>query len=114
MKNISEFQIIGNIGSIEVTDKVAHLDIAANYGRKVQGEWQDDTHWNRVTVFGKALKRVAKMGKGDMVHVRGRVRQNRYERSGETVYTVDLIVAEISVLAKSGKPADDRPDNGED
>src|SRR3546814_8885959 len=67
---ISEFHIIGRIGKAAIMDKVAFLDIASNYRRKVDDEWVDDTHWNRVTFFGKHIARVAKMSVGDLVHVR--------------------------------------------
>lgn len=113
MQNISEFRIIGRIGSADIKEKVAFLDIAANYGRKVGDEWEDDTHWNRVTLFGKNIARAEKMGKGDLVHAMGRVRQTRYERDGQTVYGTDLIVDRIAVVAKNGKPAEhDRDDEG--
>lgn len=114
MQNISEFRIIGRIGSAEIKEKVAFLDVAANYGRKVGNDWEDDTHWNRVTCFGKNVARAAKMGKGDLVHITGRVRQSRYEREGQTVYGVDLIVDRIAVIAKNGKPADQDRDDTDD
>src|SRR3546814_10290026 len=41
---ISEFHIIGRIGKAAIMDKVAFLDIASNYRRKVDDEWVDDTH----------------------------------------------------------------------
>jgi single-strand DNA-binding protein len=111
MRNISEFRIIGRVGRTEVLDKVAYINVAANYGRKVDGEWQDDTHWNRVTVFGKAIERVQKMNSGDLVHISGRVRQTKYDRQGETVYGVDLIADAFAILANNGKPADDDGDD---
>ena len=114
MKDIAEFRITGRIGKSSIMDKVAFLDIASNYRRKVNDEWEDDTHWNRVTLFGKHIARAAKMGKGDLVHVTGRVRQSRYEQNGETVYGVDLIAARIGVIVKNGKPADRDDDEGED
>lgn len=107
MRNISEFRIIGRVGRTEVLDKVAFINVAANYGRKVNGEWQDDTHWNRVTVFGKAIERVEKLSAGDLVHISGRVRQTKYDRQGETIYGVDLIADAFATLAHHGKPADD-------
>lgn len=106
----AEFYITGRIGSIEIKDKVAYMDVAAYYGRKVGDGWEDDTHWNRVTLFGKHIARAAKMAVGDLVHVRGRVRQTRYERGGSTVYGVDLRADRLGVLASSGKPANDLPD----
>jgi single-strand DNA-binding protein len=110
MQNIAEFRIIGRIGSTEIKEKVATLDVAANYGRKVGNDWEDDTHWNRVTCFGKNIERAAKMAKGDLVHVSGRVRQSRYDRDSQTVYSVDLIVDRMAVIAKNGRPAGDDRD----
>src|SRR3546814_3843437 len=81
-------------------DKVAFLDIASNYRRKVDDEWVDDTHWNRVTFFGKLIARVAKMSVGELVHVTGRFRQSRYERNGEVVYGTDVIAERVGAFPK--------------
>src|SRR3546814_20019243 len=101
---ISEFHIIGRIGKAAIMDKVAFLDIASNYRRKVDDEWVDDTHWNRVTFFGKHIARVAKMSVGDLVHVTGRFRQSRYERNGEVVYGTDVIAERVGAFPKGGTP----------
>src|SRR3546814_18996296 len=79
---ISEFHIIGRIGKAAIMDKVAFLDIASNYRRKVDDEWVDDTHWNRVTFFGKLIARVAKMSVVELVHVMGRLPQTASEHTG--------------------------------
>lgn len=108
MKNISEFRVIGRVGRIEILNKVAYLNVAANYGRKVDGEWCDDTHWNRVTLFGQCIERAQKMETGDLIHVTGRVRQTKYDRGGEAVYGVDLICDGLAVLASRSGSTDDR------
>src|SRR3546814_3391662 len=90
MQNIAEFRIIGRVGSVDTTDKVTHVSVAANYNRKDGDEWKTDTHWNRVTFFRQLAERAADLGKGDLVHITGRVRQNSYESNGETRYSVDL------------------------
>lgn len=113
MKNIAEFRIIGRIGKIEAREKVTFVDVAANYGRKVDGQWQDDTHWNHLTCFGKTAQRVAGMSKGDLVHATGRVRQSNFEKDGQRVYGVELIIDRIAVIAKNGQPASDTPDTEE-
>ena len=47
------------------------------------------------------------IGKGDLVHARGRVRQNTYERDdGERVFTVDLICNDFSRLAQAADNRD--------
>lgn len=106
MQNIAEFRLIGRVGKITSKDKVTFVEIASNYGRKVGDNWEDDTHWNRVTLFGKLHERAAKLGTGDMVHIAGRVRQTRFEKNGETVYSVDMIADAMGTLVKKDHPAD--------
>lgn len=108
MKNIAEFRIIGRIGKVEIKGRVAFVEVAANYGRKIDTGWEDDTHWNRL--FGKNIERAQKLGKGDLAHFAGRVRQSRYERGGTTHYGVDLIAERFAVIAANGKPADEGHD----
>jgi single-strand DNA-binding protein len=108
-RNISEFRIIGQVGSVDAKEKVAYVNVAANYNRQVDGAWETDTHWNRVTCFGRSMEAAQKAEKGDMVHVTGRVRQTSYEREGATIYGVDLVAESFSVLhrAADGNSAED-------
>ncbi|ATQ70891.1 hypothetical protein CQW49_22530 (plasmid) [Methylosinus trichosporium OB3b] len=60
-------------------------------------------------VFSTATARYIEkyIGKGDLVHARGRVRQNSYERDdGERVFTVDLICNDFSRLARAADNRD--------
>ena len=108
MQNIAEFQIIGRIGKIDAAKDVTHISVAANYARRDGDEWKTDTHWNRVTLFGKVRDRLAKADTGDLVRVTGRVRQSSYEAEGATRYGVDMIADGFAVLAKAnGKPTDE-------
>jgi single-strand DNA-binding protein len=108
MQNIAEFHIIGRIGKIDAAKDVTHISVAANYNRRDGDEWKTDTHWNRVTLFGKVRDRLAKADTGDLVRVTGRVRQSNYEAEGQTRYTVDLLADGFAILAKAnGKPTDE-------
>lgn len=103
-QNIAEFRIIGRISSIDVRQKVTYVDVAANYNRRQGDEWVQDTHWNKVTCFGRAKESADKAGKGDLVHITGRVRQQNYEtESGERKFTSDLIADSFSVLTRANK-----------
>ena len=52
MINFAKFEIIGRIGEIDARPKVTLLSVCANYRRKGDDdEWQEDSHWNRVSVF---------------------------------------------------------------
>lgn len=101
-RNVAEFHIIGQVANVDDRDKVVFVNVAANYNRQVDGEWTEDTHWNRVTCFGKQIDRARESGKGDMVRITGRVRQTQFEREGEVVYGVDLIADSYSILNRAG------------
>jgi single-stranded DNA-binding protein len=105
MKSIAEFQLIGRVGVVKKVGSTTHVTIASNYSYKDEGgEWRDDPHWNEIVVFSATTTRYIEkyIGKGDLVHARGRVRQNSYERDdGERVFTVDLIGNDFSRLAQA-------------
>ena len=89
MRNIAEFTLIGRVGTIKQVGKTLRVSICANYPFKDdKGQWKDDAHWNEVTIFTKAIQSYVNdhVSKGDLVHVRGRLRQNSFEReaSGST------------------------------
>ena len=114
MQNIAEFRIIGRIGKINTMEKVTYLDIASNYARKEGDGWKDDTHWNRVTLFGRTKERADKLSTGDLVHITGRIRQSRYERDGETHYGTDIIADRMGVLLRKGDTIEQDPIEDDD
>src|SRR3546814_5480727 len=65
-RNVAEFHIIGQIGSIHPYEKVTYVKVAANYNRKVDDEWKEYTRWNSVTCFGREAELAQKAGIGDM------------------------------------------------
>ena len=77
MKNIAEFQIIGNIGRIQEVGKALKVSIASNYpSQNETGEWEQNTHWNTITLFKDLAAKVKKYAKGDLIFARGRIRQS--------------------------------------
>ena len=108
MRNIAEFTLIGRVGTIKQVGKTVRVSICANYPFKGdKGQWRDDAHWNEVTIFTKAIQSYVSehVSKGDLVHVRGRLRQSSFERDGQRVYTVDLIAHELGRLAQASERA---------
>jgi single-strand DNA-binding protein len=108
MRNIAEFQIIGRVGNVKTVGSTLRVSVCANYPVKDKnGEWQDHPHWNEVTIFQENTQGYVKkhIEKGDLVHARGRIRQNSYVKDDETRYTVDLICSEFSRLAKPSDEA---------
>lgn len=106
MRNIAEFQIIGNVGKVHVGDKATHVSIAANYNYRDGDDWKTEAYWNEVVLFGKAAERMT-AAKGDLVRATGRMRQNSYEKDGKSIHRVDLIADGVSVLARAGNDAKD-------
>jgi single-strand DNA-binding protein len=94
-QNIAEFRIIGRIGKITSREKVKYVSVAANYNRRDGEEWKTDTHWNSVA------SQVDNAGKGDLVHITGRVRESQHGEANDTTYRTELIADTFSVLTKA-------------
>jgi single-stranded DNA-binding protein len=95
-------------GTNKQVGKTVRVSICANYPFKDDnGPWKDDAHWNEVTIFTKPTQSYVgeHISKGDLVHVRGRLRQNSFERDGQRIYTVDLIAQEFGRLAQASERA---------
>ena len=103
MRGTAEFQIIGRIGRIANVGTTLKIDIASDYPRKQEnGDWDDNTHWNTITVFAeRTIKYISENTKpGDLVRATGRLRNGSYEKDGAKVYTVDLITEDFHILNK--------------
>src|ERR1700730_18529609 len=108
MRNIAEFTLIGRVGTIKQVGKTVRVSICANYPLKdEEGQWKEDAHWNEVTIFTKSIQSYVNehVSKDVLVHVRGRVRQNIFERAGQRIYTVDLIAQEFGRLVQGSDRA---------
>lgn len=102
MKTFAEFQIIGHVGKLRAVGPTLRVDVAAEYGRKDEkGEFQAKPYWNEVTIFADGVIAWAKenVKTGDLVHVRGTLRQTSYEKNGQRVYGVTLAAEDFSRLA---------------
>jgi single-stranded DNA-binding protein len=108
MRNLAEFTLVGRVGTLKQVGKTVRVSICANYPVKDdKGQWKDDAPWNEVTIFAKAIQSNVSehVSKGDLVHVRGRLRQHSFERDGQRVYTVDLIALGVGRLAQTSERA---------
>jgi len=108
MMNLAEFTILGRVGKIKPFEGKTNVTICANYPyRNKEGEKASAAHWNEVTIFSEATRGyIAKFCKeGDLAIVRGRIKQNSFTRNGSTVYSVDLLADEFSVLASKADHA---------
>lgn len=63
--------------------------------------------WNTVTVFNENMTRWAwtNLGIGDLIHVRGTIREISDDKDGETRYGVSLSTDQLDLLAKKQEVA---------
>ena len=104
MFGAADFFINGRIGNIKKVGGSLKIDIASPipYKDKETGKWNENIHWNTVTAFDALADRIEKSHEdGDLVNVKGRLKNDDFERDGEKVYTVSLIVSEFNMLAKA-------------
>ena len=100
-QNIAEFRIIGRVGRINAREKVKYVSVAANYNRRDGDDWKTDTLWNSVVCFSNVAGQVDAAGKGDLVHVTGRVRENSHGEGNDVTHRTELIADTFSILAKA-------------
>ena len=107
MFDFAKFQIVGRVGKIKHFDKLTRVSIAANADYQKDGEWVKNTLWNEVVIFNdKTITRLkANLTEGDYVRAEGSLRNTRYERNGETVFSTDLICEEFYRQPTKAKPA---------
>lgn len=105
-QNIAEFRIIGRIGKILSREKVRYVSVAANYNRRDGDDWKTDTLWNSVVCFFNVASQVEAAGKGDLVHVTGRVRESSHGEGNEVSYRTEWIADTFSILAKADGESD--------
>jgi single-strand DNA-binding protein len=118
--------IIGNLGrdpEMRYTPSgqaVTQFTVATNRNyRDQQGEWQSETEWFRVVVWGQQAERTAeRLRKGHKVYVEGRIQTRQWEdQTGNKRYTTELIANQVSSLERRDRDEeapfpDDRPAGG--
>jgi single-strand DNA-binding protein len=123
--SLNKCMIIGNLGrdpEMRYTPSgqaVTQFSVATNRNfRDQQGEWQSETEWFRVVVWGDRGERAAEyLRKGHKVYVEGRIQTRQWEdQSGNKRYTTELIADRVNSLERrdreDGPPTPDQPPGG--
>jgi single-strand DNA-binding protein len=107
--SLNKCMIIGNLGrdpEMRYTPSgqaVTQFSVATNRNfRDQQGEWQSETEWFRVVIWGDRGERAAEqLRKGHKVYVEGRIQTRQWEdQSGNKRYTTELIADRVSSLER--------------
>ncbi len=113
--SLNKCMIIGNLGrdpEMRYTPSgqaVTQFSVATNRNfRDPQGEWQSETEWFRVVVWGDQGERVAEyLRKGHKVYVEGRLQTRQWEdQSGNKRYTTELIANRVQSLERRDREGD--------
>jgi len=100
--NASSVSLVGNlVAAPEVRyastgRAMARLRIACNRSWQKDGEWQEETSFFDVDLFGELAENVAEsVTKGDRITVEGRLQQQSWEKDGEKQYRVVVVADEV-------------------
>lgn len=120
--SLNKCMIIGNLGrdpEMRYTSggqAVTQFSVATNRNfRDPQGEWQSETEWFRVVVWGEQGERAAEqLRKGHKVYVEGRLQTRQWEdQSGAKRYTTELIANRLTSLERRDREGEPPfPDDG--
>jgi single-strand DNA-binding protein len=113
--SLNKCMIIGNLGrdpEMRYTPSgqaVTQFTVATNRNyRDQQGEWQKETEWFRVVVWGPQAERAAEnLRKGNKVYIEGRIQTRQWEdQTGQKRYTTELVANQVSSLERRERDED--------
>ena len=107
---VNKVILVGNLGrdpEVRYTTNgtaVANLNLAtARRYRDRDGNWQEETDWHRVVLFGR-LGEVAGeyLSKGRQIYIEGRLQTRSYEKDGQTRYITEVVGNDMQMLGGGG------------
>ncbi len=104
---LNKVQLIGNLGAAPELrympngGAVATINVATTRNWKDKnGEKQSETEWHRVTFFQRLAEVVGEyLEKGSKVYIEGRIKTDKYEKDGQTVYRTGIIGESMQMLS---------------
>lgn len=112
MANLNRIMIIGNAGKdaeMRYTasgQAQASFSVAVNHNRRNQaGEWESETEWFNVTLFGDSAERLAPLiTKGKSVYCEGRLQTRSWTSDdGQKHYRTEVIAHGVQLLGARGQ-----------
>ncbi len=122
MNDLNRWSITGRLGrdpEMRYTPNgqaVTQFNVAVGRSYKRDGgDWQEETEWARVVVWGPAAERAAaQLRKGSLVYVEGRVQTREWEKDGVKRHTTELIAQWVRPLADFVKRGDEGAVSGDE
>jgi single-strand DNA-binding protein len=88
---------------------VTQFTVATNRNYRDQNqEWQKETEWFRVVVWGQQAERAAEnLRKGNKVYIEGRIQTRQWEdQTGQKRYTTELVASQVTSLERRERDED--------
>lgn len=110
--SLNKVMIIGNLGrdpEMRYTPSgqaVTQFTVAVNRNYKnAQEEWQEETEWFRIVVWGQQAERAANnLRKGGKVYIEGRLQTRQWEgQDGQKRYTTELVANTVTNLERRSR-----------
>ena len=112
---LNEVRLIGFLGAAAETAvtregrHMARLRVATNERwQDKSGEWQEETDWHTVVLWGDAAKRAERLDKGQRVFVDGRLKVRTWEdrQTGQKRHAVEVLARRVVSLDRTSERDD--------
>ena len=94
---------------------IANLSVATSERYKDgKGNEQEKTEWHRIVVFGKAAERVAKIRKGQLVTLEGKLQTRSWEgKDGKKQHITEVVAQRVHVIQMERSEEPSKPVRGD-
>jgi len=118
--SVNKVILVGNLGAdpdVRETkngSQVANLRVATTHRSKVGDDWQEQTEWHTVTVFGRQAELCGKyLEKGRQVYIEGRNQTRKWQdKNGNDRYSTEVVAKDVKFLG--GRAPSDSKYNARD
>lgn len=106
MSNLNKVMLVGRLGAdpeVRYTadnTAVTTFNMATSESFKDRmGEWQEKTEWHTVKAWRYLAEKAAKLKKGNLVYVEGKIQSREYEgRDGVKRKLIDIVASDVKPL----------------
>lgn len=110
-RSINKVILIGNVGKDPetivtqsgMTITKMTLATSKSYTKKSTGEKVEETQWHRLVAFNKLGEICGQyIKRGSKIYIEGELKYDSYVKDGETKYTTDIIINDMTMLDGKG------------
>jgi single-strand DNA-binding protein len=108
-QSVNRATILGNVGrdpEMRYTSNgqaITQFSVATSRSFKRNDEWQEETDWHAIVVFGERAERAAEhVRKGKQVYIEGRIQTRSWDddETGKKRYKTEIVADKVFVLGR--------------